>query len=70
VTDILPTTERRARVTTTRAAVADFRAECSQWLRSAGRQPEWASWAYRLADLAELLIPAVDLAEQPAPPAE
>jgi hypothetical protein len=49
--------EAAARRTAAAAVLGDFHRAASDWIDEGGRQPEWASWAYRLASAVEPLPP-------------
>jgi len=48
--------EAAARRTAAAAVLADFRRAASDWIDLGGPEPEWPSWAYRLASAVESLL--------------
>jgi hypothetical protein len=45
-----------ARSTAATAVLGDFHRAASDWINKGGPQPEWPSWAYRLATAVESLL--------------
>jgi len=48
--------EAAARRTAAAAVVGDFHRAASGWIDIGGPEPEWPSWAYRLASAVESLL--------------